>query len=120
MYFFSLRDHEIFQQWLDVFPAGKGPNAREGELHHTIEAFSRRVSKYGSFHVSRLHLPPVRFDFPVAAYNDLRDIDRIIIVLGETQRHGNRVALGTRLNLIHLRGVNCNGVLDVCHVQSDI
>ena len=85
MYFFSLRDHEVFQQRLDVFPAGKCSNAREGEFHHTIETFSRRVSKDSSLHVSRLHLPPVRFDFSVATYNHLRDIDRIVIMLRKAQ-----------------------------------
>jgi hypothetical protein len=78
---FLLREREILQQRLDMFPARQVPNSTKWKLRDTREALSRSIAKNSPLHVSRLHLATVRFNLSIRSDAHLGNVDGVVIVL---------------------------------------
>lgn len=103
-----------------MLPAGQRADAGKRQLRHTLQAVARRIAKDGALHVRRLHLAPVHLDLAILPDQDLRDEERVVVVLGEAERDGDVVFTGAVSDAGHLWGVKREGVLDVLDIDWEI
>lgn len=95
----------ILQQRLDVFPAGQGSDAPDGRVDDVGEARPGGVPEDGPLHVRRLHLPADHLDDAVRTDGARRDVQRVVVVFGEAEGHGDLVAGHARADGVHFGGV---------------
>ena len=109
----------ILDQGLGVLPAGQRPNPlsnpRGGHVH---QAVPRGISIDGALHMRGFELATLHEQFAVRVDEGLRDVDGIVVVLGEAQRNNHPVLRGTVLDRAHLLRVNNERVLDVLDLQN--
>lgn len=110
----------VLQQRLRVFPAGQGSETPDGRGDDVGQARAGRVAEDGALHVRRLQFSPHHLDVAVGADGALRDVERVVVVLGEAEGHGDVVAGHARPDLVHLRRVAPERILDVAIREFDV
>lgn len=98
-----LRGRVILEQRLTVLPAREAADALAqlgvGDVDETVP---RGVAEDGALHVCGFQLAAGRQQLAVGVDDGLRDVHRVVVVLGETQRHDDAVLRRARLDRPHL------------------
>lgn len=99
----ALRRGVVLQQRLGMFPAGETSDAlaRLGR-HHIEQAVAAAVAKHGALDVRGLQLAAVHQQRPVRVDDRLRDVQRVVVVLGKAQHNDDAVLPRARLDGPHL------------------
>lgn len=110
----------ILQQGLDMFPAGQGSDASDRRVDDVGEARPGGVPEDGPLHMRRLHLPPHHLNGPVRTDGACGDIQRVVVVLGEAEGHGDFVAGCARPDDVHFGRVASERIHDVAIREFEI
>lgn len=97
-----LRVCVILKQRLTVLPAGQRADAPGRGLGHALQTLGRGVAEDGALHVAGLDLGPRDPDLAIRVDDGLRDVERVVTVLAETQDYDYLVLGRAVADAVHL------------------
>lgn len=95
----------VLQQRLAMFPARQRAHAAHAlDVHHVVQAGAARVPEHGAFHVRGLEFAALHDDLALGGDDALRDVQAVVVVLGEAEDDGDVGGLRGGADLGHFGG----------------